>query len=369
MYLDITLRDLWRHKVRTALTILGITIAITAIVALGSISEGFNSRIVNALNLVTGQVIVFEKGYSFGPTMSESVIDQEVVDYIEDLEEVKQVNPILSKPIPGTMYDMIGANLEIKEAVKMTNIKYEEGGDAESGAYETIVGNYLREQGGIRYGDVITINDYDLEVVGVLEEARTFFDVTAITSLEVAREIYDAEDEVTFILVTPHDPGDSSMIAEKINDMFSEDVDATSSEEQAARAQSNVDQIRVLTLGIGIVASIVASIGVINTMVMAVFERKKEFGIMKALGAERRLIMAQVIQEGAIFGVIGGILGIALGTAATNAMNAGFGMPLAEVTPTLVITSFAYGLILSILASFYPARQAVAVDPVEAIRQ
>jgi putative ABC transport system permease protein len=134
-----------------------------------------------------------------------------------------------------------------------------------------------------------------------------------------------------------------------------------------------------LLLGIfGSLALVVASLGIINTLVMAILERRREIGVLKALGAADRDIRRLFFVEAAVMGLLGGICGVALGWAIGRAMNFGANVylhrrslpatNLSSVPWWLVAAAIAFSVGVSLAAGIYPASRAARLDPVEALR-
>ncbi len=108
-----------------------------------------------------------------------------------------------------------------------------------------------------------------------------------------------------------------------------------------------------------------------NTMLMSVSERTKEFGILKALGAERKNILFMTMGEAAVMGIIGGIFGIAVGGTLVYYLNEVFaakGAVLFDITPRLVIIALLFATILGMVCGTYPAYRATRMSPMEALR-
>ena len=122
-------------------------------------------------------------------------------------------------------------------------------------------------------------------------------------------------------------------------------------------------------VGIGSIAAFVGGLGVMNTMIMAIIERRREIGVMKAIGASNSMVLKQILTESALISSIGGVAGICFGSMAAIGINifAG-GIITATVTPFLVIGALLFALALGVFGGFYPAWKAAKLDPVEALR-
>ncbi len=371
MFVDMTFRSLWRHKIRSFLTILGVVLAIAAIVSLGSISEGINSMVMEQMKLVSDFVVVAEKGTTSGGgnpfSGTTSKIDTDIIPEIQQIDGVDTVSRRTVMIDPASNMFVAGIDLDVLEVFQLENINFVEGGWPESGEHEVVLGYQASENIGLGVGDELVLNEDEYIISGILEEMKNFMDYVVIGSYDSIAETYGMEGYTTTLIISPTDVRESERVAREIEERY-DNLEALTSSEALERAQESINQLRVITLAVGFVASIVASIGIINTMMMAVIERRKEFGIMKALGAEQLTILSIVLQEGIILAIIGGIIGVLLGFVGTEGLNRSMGIPLASVTPTLAVLSLVYGISIAGIASLYPAYQAVKVNPVEAMR-
>lgn len=134
-----------------------------------------------------------------------------------------------------------------------------------------------------------------------------------------------------------------------------------------------------LALGlIGLIALVTASLGIVNTMVMSIMERKREIGVLKSLGADEREIRFLFLVESGAIGAIGATVGIVFGWIITRIASgiAKTVMERQDVDPVelfamplwLILTALLFGLVVSLVAGFYPASRAARIDPVEALR-
>ena len=373
--IDFALKDLKGHRVRTILTGLGILIAITAIVSLGSISAGINEMVTSTTSKVGSDTIFVMKTFDMssmsGPPTSWQVSDisQEDVEAISSISGIKRAVPVLSKSMGGIMeVDAIDIdNLDIFGADDLTFKEGSMPGNDDQGA---ALGYTAAKILGVSAGDYITLNKKEVEVMGAIEEGYGSYDLVILLPYVYGEEIYDAEGEATQIMVEPQDISLVDEIKNTVNDEF-EGLDAMTMEDALSMSKQMTQTLDIMTLGIGFIASLVAAIGIIITMYTSVLERRRQLGIMKAVGALRRTIMKQILEEALLISLISSFMGLGISFVFVDLINNVLlgGTKIAVITPLLGIGAVAYGVMITIISSLYPAWVAVKIDPIEAIRK
>jgi putative ABC transport system permease protein len=122
---------------------------------------------------------------------------------------------------------------------------------------------------------------------------------------------------------------------------------------------------------VALIALVVGTLSIINTMTMSISERTREIGVRKAIGATRGAIMRQFIAEAALIGLCGGVFGLALGAMIISSTNASEVMGTTQLfllTTRLAVGSVLFSLVLGVLAGLYPAWHAARLSPVQALR-
>ncbi|MEM7815511.1 MAG: ABC transporter permease [Candidatus Aenigmatarchaeota archaeon] len=368
---DLALKNIMRNRTRTTLTVLGILIGIGAIVALGSIAEGIDATVRNGLELAAGKIIVTERDSGFFGMGGE--LTDEDIDVIKNIAGIKDVVPILvyfeMSGFQGPDFRVIGINPEKTEYFVTENIKMYEGRRIEEGeSGVAMVGKTVADNYNIQVGDYWDVREESFEIVGIIEKTDiSNIDTGIIVPLDDLKNILNRE-TYQVIYVVPDDVKDTENIASQIEDS-SDRFDAMTSTDIARQASQIVDQIRFFTFGIGAVAAFVGGLGVMNTMIMAVMERRKEIGVMKAIGATNSMVLRQILTESALISLIGGIGGVVLGVVASAVLfSTSFGQISPVVTPGLALTGIGFALFLGVIGGLYPARKASQLDPVEALR-
>jgi putative ABC transport system permease protein len=223
---------------------------------------------------------------------------------------------------------------------------------------------------GVSSGDFITLNNKQVEVLGIAEEGQGSYDLVIVMPYAYAEDVYDMQGEANQVLIEPADIA----FVEDIKATIEEDHDdllAMTFADALKTAEQSTATLNIFTFGIGFIASLVAGIGIVITMYTSVLERRREIGILKAVGAFRRTIFKQIIEEGLILSVLGSLVGLGISFFFVDVLNNVLlgGTKIAVITPALAGGAVAYGIVLTLVFSMYPAWVAIKTDPIDAIRK
>ncbi len=376
----IAIKNIFQNKTRSALAIIGLSIAIIGLISLVSISAGITQSIEESFEDMTGVVVTEEDTFEM-----DSRLDMEMKNEIEAIPGVTVASPVIEgmittvdgeepEPIMGPMLRGfiygIDPNLEMERAGGAPfkdNLKRGTYLDSSTGN-NILISQTVADEYDKTTGSRIEIDRETFTVVGIFETGATFLDMMYVIPIETARDMTNIdEDETMAFHVGVDDPGITNEVAERIEFRI-ENVEARSMTEYEEEIGEITAQIQSFFVVISFIAVIVGAIGILNTMLMSVMERTREFGVLKAMGWTKKDIMKLITTESLFLGIIGGIVGTLLGIIATLGLER-TALPFPVViTPQLIIIAISLSLILGLLGGAYPAWKAAKLDPVDAIR-
>lgn len=377
----IAFRNLLSKKTRTLLALTGLMIAVVGVVGLISISDGIKNMVNESLGSLQGIQVVQKD--SLSPMLSK--VDMKIIDEIKSFPEVDLIAPrvfgiassIDGKPfLSGGGFSMsageiIGIDPAIEgasgktgfSAAKITQGRFLKPSDA----YSVVIGKTIADDYKKMVGSVIELNDIRFKVVGIWTTGSSATDNTILMPIDIARKMLGfPSDKAAMLTVYPKDPSATESLSKKI-ELRIDEVDAKSGTEYAADVSSVFGSLDLFFWAISLIAVIVGGVGILNTMLMSVMERFRDFGILKAIGWSNGNIMTLVISESIILGTVGGMIGLAVGYALVEIARPALGFPM-QVTPTLAVTAVLLAASLGLIGGLYPARKASRLNPIEAIR-
>jgi putative ABC transport system permease protein len=411
--LKLAVNILVHSKLRTWLTILGIVIGIAAVVAIVSIGEGMQEGVESHLgglgaDLITispggGRASAGFRGPPGGPGGSETATDTEAenltkkdVLVLQTIDGVATIQGTVSGS--GEVY-YLGEKATVSiEGVdpliweEMTTSELESGRFLGPSDYNAvIVGSSIAEdtfKQPLTVNRIITIEDKAFRIVGILQESGGFDgdDRSIIMPIDAARDTLEdvGEDEFDTIEIKAANADDVDQIMEDADEKLmilrhltenTKDFRISSSKSMQ-ETMSDVTQTMTLFLtAIAAVSLLVGAVSIANTMFTSVLEKTKEIGIMKSIGARNSDIMMIFMLNAAIVGLVGGILGICLGTGISSLLPLlgmrimGMGEEVTTaVTPMLLIYAVILAVGIGVAAGVIPAYRASKLKPVDALR-
>jgi putative ABC transport system permease protein len=380
------LRDLSRRKLRTTLTIVGITIGIWSLVVFSSLANRLNSFVDAGSGIYAGKIIVTD-GKSFGTTP----MPLAAADEIARLAGVAAVDPQVQFPWDANASDVsfglaktvvgripgadegLGVPLELSTGRALT---VEDTGDV------VVLGADIAKEYNVIAGGTVDIHGRSFDVIGTYLSTLASPDTDATIPLSTAQELFTSTlppvvadavapgDLVNEIIVYPDVGQDPAAIATTIEATVEDTVALTGDEfDQVIGGASAI--FNAIIIGVAAISLIVGGLSVINTMAMTVAERTREIGIKRAIGGSRGRIVRELVAEAGLIGLIGGLLGLVLGAVVVlvaNEAGRSGGNVLFDLTPQTAAFAVGFSTILGMLAGIIPAWTAARLDPVSALR-
>tara|TARA_Y100000310_G_scaffold342664_1_gene446837 strand:+ start:47 stop:1243 length:1197 start_codon:yes stop_codon:yes gene_type:complete len=384
--------NLKRQRLRSYLTLLGMVIGIAAIVALFTLSTALSITIEEQFEIFGLDVIFVEPGQEIGfSTAVSRGIEEEDIDIIKSIPGVEEVMGFYETAAIAKYRDqelsafIIGYDPNKGEYLEQTGyIILNRGRLLEPNDLHSVMISESFAENALGNRDLelkqkLEIDGMEFRIVGILEDADiatagfiNFFWVTK----KAAQTLFDEEDPVELIVkVTDEHLVDevSEKIEIKLEDAHGEKDFYVATSETLLESFSNVlGIVQIVLMLLASISVVVGAIGIMNTMLMAVLERTREIGAMKAIGATNNLILGIFIAEAGLLGMVGGAIGIVIGYLTATGISLvagslGFGLPIV-VDPFVIIFGILVSMGVGIISGVIPARRAAKMDPVEALR-
>lgn len=383
------LRNLYRRRLRTGLTILGIAVGILAFTVMGAMAEKFNRLIDGGEAYFARRVAV----HSTGGALRLNLLRPDDIEVMKQTPGVRHVETHIMLPMDETAgFEMaprflVGIDLPNFARAQLlggeaARLRLAKGSWWQPGDRQVaVLGSAAARKMKLDVGDTLEARGQEFEIVGVMRETLSLPDGWALIPQEDARDLLIDGSSILKALGAQSfwtnayamvDPAQGDQITDELATSLQKGYLLHSPEQLAKAAGTASNLLNTAILGSGAIAVIVGALSVINTMFIAVGERTREIGIKKAIGAGRGAILREFLFESLLIGLIGGTLGLGIGVAVIEVLNlytAGEGTPVFLLTPRLVVAALGFATALGGCAGALPAWRAANLDPVAALRE
>jgi ABC-type antimicrobial peptide transport system permease subunit len=359
-------QSLWQRSTRTLLTVCVIGITVGAIMALEGAVNGMMTDMTDMFASGGNQIMIRQADIS---DTSLSAIDERVGDKIAAMPEIESVSGLMISAI--VLPDSSGFMLLLgygPNELAIRRLRIVEGESLRTN-HQIILGRSMADALKKEVGDTIDLSGIRFRVVGIYESAVSWEELGGAITLRDAQVFIGRPRKVTMFAVKVRDPSRAAEMVDKINAAFPEVHAALSGD--FADEMPDFEASNDMLEGISAMAIFVGGIGVLNAMLMAVFERTREIGVLRALGWRRRMVLGMILREALLMGLIGGLAGILIAFGLVELMEV---VPMVGEYLTVIwsweIFARAIGiaLLLGLVGGLYPAFRATRLQPVEALR-
>lgn len=427
--IDMALRNLWKRKVRTVLTVLGVVIGTASIVVMVSIGIGMNKGFAEQLeswgslqviNVYPGGGMVYDEATgNMKQETKEAELNAKAVESFKEMEHVEAASPVINEYLyfAAGKYVAEASAIGIEPgAMEALGYKVEEGraltdGDTKSLVFgggveffdpklswemryttEPPAVDVLNEKISVSYDWNYGTRHADKSIKAIKMDAvgktsadgnsswSVFMPIKELEKIQKARQEWEEKQygsnssrsqskEYNEVLVKVDEMDNVQDVQQQIKDMG---FRASSLTDQLESMQETTKMLRLVLGAIGAISMLVAAISITNTMVMSIYERTKEIGIMKVIGASLKDIRGLFLAEAAFIGFAGGVIGIMLSyllSFIVNMVASGQGSTLQSSIPVwLAAGAVAFATAVGIAAGYVPANRAMKLSALTAIK-
>jgi len=370
---DVAFKNLWARKTRSVLCILAVMVSVFLNGSTATMNNWMYEMMTSELARYMGKIYVQQGGSGYPPI--DSSIGQETAQAIlarTDLGlNAAESAPLVFVRTERAMMPFMPADemvigvLAGKESALLGNVEAAEGAnrfDAGEQGNVAILGQAMAESSGAAVGQAITINGQTVRVIGILKKSSMdSVNISAVVPLETVQRIFAKEGTVSAVLLTPDDVNRTTEVAAALRRDYPA-LEVATQDDMLAEAEE-VLQMPMFYMGtMSLTAFVVAVAVIMSTMVMAVMERTREIGTLRAIGASRRLVLGTILTEILLLSLIGGVPGTLLSVPMAAVMETT--LPMAGQLAQILF----FAVVAGTLGGLYPAWRATQVNPLEALR-
>ena len=380
--LKLVARNLTRRKGRFIFTLLGIAIGMAAFVALLALGGGMRAEIRNQANAMGSNMIVtptdwctFDQISIFTGEPLPASLPLEVLDTIREIEGIVAA-PYLTQASAINMTPVAVIGIETETMMEFSSWQIADGRYfASSDERAIVLGSDIANQFDLGIGQEVTIRGESFPIIGTLDPVGNLDDLGVYLPIPVVQEAFEIDENISYIGIQVPNIEDMEAYRAEILDRVN--VAVSSDEQLLESVLAILGSVEVTLQAIAGISLIAAAFGIINTMMTAIYERRREIGILRSIGSKRADIFKIFVLESVVYGLLGGIVGSIVGVLASlfaaPFILTGFDQMMKGATPeasielSTIALAIALSVAIAVVSGLYPAWKAANLTPVEAI--
>jgi putative ABC transport system permease protein len=370
LFLTVVFKNLRRRTTRSVLTVVGIAVGVGAVVALASIAWGFQKSWQQTYS-ARGTDLIVTKITSQSPLPSS--FSEKIARDLRSLPQVQEASGLLSDMVsiedsPTVLVFGWETKSFLWDHLKLIQGKWPDGEDDRSAVIGSIAADLLKK----KVGSALQIETREFRVSGIFESSALVENGAVILPLRQLQEATEREGKINFLNLKLS-PSTSTEQRDNLRGVIKERFPMFKAFAAGEVAQNNtgIQVAKAMSWATSVIALVVGAIGITNTVLMSVFERTHEIGILLAIGWRRTRILKMILYESISLSLIGGVAGTVLGFAAVKVLQQTAimrGKIEGEISLNLVALAMLIALGLGTLGGLYPAFRGSRLPPSEALR-
>ena len=372
---------------------MGIAIGIMVIVALGMVTGGLKASTTSTLKAGAAEISVVQTGSG---NYGSGRIDESRVTDLLNISGVKETAGTLRATNTSTSgsstADVSGSSTGTgttdtssgqgsfggfsvtgmdPDKLSLTGIEDVDGAlYSNESTNEVIIGKTTSTNLDKNVGDTINLFGKDFTITGIYETGNFMTDAGAFMSLSTLQNLTNNDNQVSSIAVKIDENANATEVSEAIETAYPNELSTTTAASMASRMNTALNTIDTANWAISLLAIIIGGVGVVNTMVMSVFERTREIGVLKAVGWKEKRILGMILGESVVLTLIAAVVGTIVAVIGVVALLSVYfsGTIEPSFAPDIFIRAFVVAFVVGIIGGLYPAYRAARLSPTEALR-
>ncbi len=391
----LALRAIRRNLMRSFLTVLGIVIGVAAVITMVTLGNGATRSVSDQISSMGSNLLMVRPGQRFGPgaEAAPNFKSADVDAVRSQISGAERVAPVVnmaatavfqasnwSTVVTGTSNDYFPAGNWVLAAGRYFSETEERAGKAVCVIGDTVREKLFGRQNPV--GSEIRIKQFACEVIGLLKAKGQSAmgqdqDDTVVMPLRTVQRRLTGNQDISRLTVSVKDGASIDAVKQQLTLLLRERRNLAESEDDDFRvmdtrqiAETLTSTTKILTMLLGAVAAVsllVGGIGIMNIMLVSVTERTREIGIRLAIVALEREVLLQFLIEAVVLSSLGGLIGIAIATAASVGLAGVMNVPY-MFDAGINLLSFLFSAAIGVIFGYFPARRAAALNPIDALR-
>ena len=384
-FLSLVVKNPFRNKTRSALAIVGIAIGIMVIVALGMVTGGLKTSTQSTLKAGAAEITALQTGsnsFGSGGTLNESLVNDLLsTSGVKDTAGILRAtntsssaslssNSSQSSFGPGGSISITGIDAGKLSLVGIDSVN---GSAFSNGSTdEIIIGKTFAQDQNLTVGDTLNLYGKDFKITGTFETGSFLTDAGIYMPLSTLQNLTSNDNKISAILVKVTDNANVTTVSQNIETSYPNQLTTTTAEATASRINQGLGFIDTASWAISLLAIFIGAVGVINTMIMSVYERTREIGVLKAVGWTDKRILGMILGESIVLTLIAFVVGTIIAVVGVEILLTYSPSVSGIIKPSFALDIFARAFLVAflvgVIGGLYPAYRASRLSPTEALR-